>query len=370
MSKKVNYGNADGVYGYSAIITMMEFIANQGRDKSIALWGPPGIGKTMLIEELGRRLNMPVEKMLLSQQQAFEIGGGYLPDRENNMWEHFPTKLAKKLQKVPHVFFADEFNAGISKSMQAVAYSIFHGKMLGAYRMHPDTLVVGAGNRVEDAPGVVVPFSQVMNNRLIHFNMGIDVDSWCSWAIKNNISPDVISYVGWRRDKVLYENNGEPAFPTPRSVAAAGTLAHENLFNNPKLFGNAETTKNMRKRLITATVGEGWATGFLAYCDTYRTVDSKSIVENGADPGFNDNKQDLNYAIVYSIASYLASREWAPHYNANVAKFLKDPKFQPDLQTVFLNILPKDRLLKLASAPEFRGISERILNLMEEYGSE
>jgi hypothetical protein len=74
-----------------------------------------------------------------------------------------------------------------------------------------------------------------LKNRFSHIHVDVNVDDWMTWAVKNNISSDIIAYIQFRPD-ALNEMSDESidtktrnAFATPRSWAMADKLLKSNV---------------------------------------------------------------------------------------------------------------------------------------------
>ena len=60
-----------------------------------------------------------------------------------------------------------------------------------------------------------------MKDRFTHIKIGIDFETWMLWAVKNNINPNIITFLKNQKPELFYDKqaleNGETVFATPRS---------------------------------------------------------------------------------------------------------------------------------------------------------
>ena len=60
-----------------------------------------------------------------------------------------------------------------------------------------------------------------MKDRFTHIKIGIDFETWMLWAVKNNINPNIITFLKNQKPELFYDKqalvSGEKVFATPRS---------------------------------------------------------------------------------------------------------------------------------------------------------
>ena len=95
-------------------------------------------------------------------------------------------------RKEPYVLFLDELNA-CSQDIQKAFYSLIHEKRIGEYHLPEGSVVIGAGNRMQDA-AIVKTMSSALINRMFHVQMKPDVNKWLTWGYENEIHPLILEY--------------------------------------------------------------------------------------------------------------------------------------------------------------------------------
>jgi len=227
------------------------------RKRPVFLWGPPGIGKSDSIHQLGTEMNAHVIDVRLSLWEPTDIKGiPYFNANDNTMsWAppvELPTReLASQYPAV--ILFLDEMNSA-PPSVQAAAYQLILNRRVGTYRLPDNVIVVAAGNREADK-GVTYRMPAPLANRFVHLELRVDFDDWFQWAINNNIHKDVVGYISFAKQD-LYDFDPKTAsrsFATPRSWSFVSELLEEDI--------NDATLAD----LVSGAVGEGTGVKFMAH---------------------------------------------------------------------------------------------------------
>jgi len=189
--------------------------------RPLFLWGPPGIGKSELVEGITRELNGYMIDLRLGQMEPTDIRGIPFYNKEIGKMDWAPPvelpddELASQYPIV--VLFLDELNSAAA-SVQAAAYQLILNRRIGKYVLPKNVVMVAAGNRESDK-GVTYRMPTPLANRFIHQEMKVDFASWLEWAVLNNIHKDVVGYLSFAKQD-LYDFDAKTAsraFATPRS---------------------------------------------------------------------------------------------------------------------------------------------------------
>lgn len=208
-----------------------EFLFLFATQRPIFIWGSPGIGKSSLIENFAKSVDMECVPLLGSQLAAEDLIG--IPKIEGNVSKFFTPSLIYR--EVPFVLFIDELNIA-SPEIQKAFYSLILDQRIGEYKLPKGSIVIGAGNRAQDS-SLVKPMTSALVNRLVHIQMKVSAKEWLNWAEQNNIHQWVIDYIRQRPNQ-LYTSvvpSKEESFSTPRIWEYVSDGLHA-FGENPKDF--------------------------------------------------------------------------------------------------------------------------------------
>ena len=225
--------------------------------RPIFIWGPPGIGKSDAIHQLGAEMDAKVIDVRLSLWEPTDIKGiPYYNSNDNTMSWAPPVELPDEAEaaKYEHiVLFLDEMNSA-PPAVQAAAYQLILNRRVGTYKLPDNVLVVAAGNREADK-GVTYRMPAPLSNRFVHLELRVDFDDWLGWAVDNKIHKDVVGYLSFAKQD-LYDFDPKTAsrsFATPRSWQFVSELLDDEI---------ADSTI---ADLVSGAVGEGTAVKFMAH---------------------------------------------------------------------------------------------------------
>ena len=112
------------------------------KKRPIFIWGPPGIGKSDIVHQIGETLNARVIDVRLSLWEPTDIKGiPYYSAEDNKMAWAPPVELpdeeaAKNDEAI--ILFLDEMNSA-APAVQAAAYQLILNRRVGMYTL-PDNV--------------------------------------------------------------------------------------------------------------------------------------------------------------------------------------------------------------------------------------
>jgi len=261
--------------------------------RPVFLWGPPGIGKSDLIEGIAIAMNALVIDLRLGQMEPTDLRGIPFYNKDTGTMDWAPpvdlpnTELAEKYDNI--VLFLDELTSG-APSVQAAAYQLVLNRKIGNYNLPDNVVIVAAGNRESDK-GVTYRMPTPLANRFVHLELKVDFDSWVDWAVVNKIHRDVVGYLTFAKGD-LYDfdsKSSSRAFATPRSWTFVSELIDDRM--------DANTMTN----LIAGTVGEGLAIKFMAHRKFAQKMPNPSDILNGKVTGLEVREVSAMYSLVISM---------------------------------------------------------------------
>lgn len=262
------------------------------------IWGPPGIGKSELIAEIGDDTGRPVIDMRLLLLEPTDIKGipYYHPETKTMKWAQ-PADLPNADGPTANaILFLDEINAA-PPSVQAAAYQLILNRRVGEYHLPKGVSMVCAGNRESDK-GVTYRMPSPLANRLVHIEMGSNFEDWQKWAILNRVHADVVGFLSHHKQKLFNfdPKSSDKAFATPRSWVFVSQLISDDM------------PESMNTALVAGTVGEGLATEFSAHRKVAARMPKSEDVLMGKVKDLNVKDLSAMYSLTISMCYTL--QEW------------------------------------------------------------
>jgi hypothetical protein len=262
--------------------------------RPLFLWGPPGIGKSDIIHQIGEAIDAHVIDIRLSLWEPTDIKGiPYFDANASKMVWAAPLELPDANMASKHkniILFLDEMNSA-APAVQAAAYQLVLNRRVGTYQLPDNVLIVAAGNRETDK-GVTYRMPAPLANRFLHLEMRVDFDDWAEWATENKVHPEVVGFLTFSK-KDLYDfdpKSGSRAFATPRSWSFVSELLKDN-------DADEETLSD----LICGTVGEGLAVKFMAHRKVAGKMPNPTDILDGKIKEMKSKEISAQYSLVVSL---------------------------------------------------------------------
>src|ERR1700677_2313261 len=122
--------------------TLFELLLNIAPVRPVFIWGPPGIGKSSIVEQFAREVGLECVSLLGSQLAPEDLIG--VPQIVAGKSRFCPPVSIARDE--PYCLFLDELNA-CSHEVQKAFYSLIHERRIGEYVLPEGSVVIGAGNR-------------------------------------------------------------------------------------------------------------------------------------------------------------------------------------------------------------------------------
>ena len=221
------------------------------KDLPTFLWGPPGVGKSQIVRQVGERMGLRVADTIRAiHLDPVDLRG--VPSISEGLTVWCPPDFLPR--EGEGLLFLDELNAAPPLTQAGCFQLVEKPHRLGSYQLPSGWKVVGAGNREHDR-AVVSRMPSPLLNRFCHIEVEANLDDWIrDYAIPNKLPADLTSFLRFRPDLLApTPKPDEKAFPSPRSWAE---------FAVPMI--PEESATSLVDRLSTA-IGEGAATEFVAF---------------------------------------------------------------------------------------------------------
>ena len=287
------------------------------KKRPLFIWGPPGIGKSDIVHQIGDSMDAHVIDIRLSLWEPTDIKGiPYFDPNQNKMVWGAPSELPDAEMAAQHKYiipFLDEMNSA-APAVQAAAYQLILNRKVGAYKLPDNVLIIAAGNREADK-GVTYRMPAPLANRFVHLELAVNFDDWFQWAVANKIHRDVVGYLTFSK-KDLYDfdpKSPSRSFATPRSWSFVSELLEDDDDDN--------TTTD----LVSGAVGEGLAVKFMAHRKVSATMPNPTDILDGKVKELKAKEISAMYSLTVSLCYELkeASDKNDKKFDDKVNNFLR-----------------------------------------------
>jgi len=288
------------------------------KKRPIFLWGPPGIGKSEVVEQITNSLpNSHLIDIRLSLWEPTDIKGiPYFDSNSGTMVWGAPSELPSEEFAAQYdniVLFLDEMNSA-APAVQAAAYQLILNRRVGQYKLPDNVMIVAAGNRDADK-GVTYRMPAPLANRFVHLELAVSFDDWFEWAVNNNVHKDVVGFLQFSK-KDLYDfdpKSPSRSFATPRSWTFVSELLEDEL--------DTETTTD----LVSGSIGEVLAVKFMAHRKVAASMPNPTDILEGKVKELKQTEISAMYSLTVSLCYELkeASDANDKKFDEKVNNFLR-----------------------------------------------
>lgn len=207
------------------------------KQRPVFLMGPPGIGKTAVMEQIAQELGVGLLSYSMThhtRQSALglpfivkkEYGGKTYEISEYTMSEIIAAVYDKIEQSgvSEGILFLDEINC-VSETLAPAMLQFLQYKTFGRHRVPDGWIVVAAGNPPEYNHSVR-EFDIVTWDRLKRIDVQPDYNVWKEYALNRRVHPAIITYLDIKKDDFYVVENylGEKKFVTARGWDDLSTM--------------------------------------------------------------------------------------------------------------------------------------------------
>lgn len=291
------------------VIEHVVFKAN----KVAMVWGPAGAGKTETADQVCTAVNAALCDVRLGQQDTIDMRGLPIHDRNPasptfNQTVWMPPSMLPFVgndqwpDDRPILLALDEITSGLPQVLGG-AYQLINERRYGEFILKPNVRIIAMGNREQDR-GIVNRLPLPLCNRMVHYELVIDVQAFCEYAMTQGIPRWLIAFWLFRNELVhtFDPNKPEKIFATPRTWFMFAT------------FIQTDMPDDIRIPSCMGAVGRGPALEALGYRDIYEKVPSIKEIIAKPDTTAVPREASMEYAVCVKIAGSMNAKNAKPLY--------------------------------------------------------
>jgi DNA polymerase III delta prime subunit len=181
------------------------------RQRPVFLMGPPGVGKTQIMEQIARECQIGLVAYTITHHtRQSAVGLPFITDKEFGGKQYRVTEytmseiVASVYNKIEStglsegILFIDEINC-VSETLAPTMLQFLQYKTFGNHRIPEGWIIVTAGNPPEYNKSVR-DFDVVTLDRIKLIHVEPDYEVWKAYAYEHEVHPAVISYLNARTE--------------------------------------------------------------------------------------------------------------------------------------------------------------------------
>lgn len=230
-------------------------------DVTCLILGPPGCGKTSVIEQLSKEDNLEPIIISLSQTEPGDLLGYAKVNEAINKFQYIVSELIPiETDPLPEgkdgwCLFLDDATNGLP-AVQVACYRIIQERMVGNHKIHPKCRIVAAGNRDEDGC-YTYTMPTAFRSKVMILQLEADPNIWLDHAYQKGFDYRVVTYITAYKDKLngSSELSEDLSYPCSRTWERVSKLIKDKNDISSAIMFNC----------ISGLIGKSAATHFLAF---------------------------------------------------------------------------------------------------------
>lgn len=266
---------------------------NAGIKRVLHIESSPGLGKTQLVEQAAKAMNVGFMKIHAPLMQPEDYGFPVISADKSDV-SFIVSKSKFPLvgsNCADHGIFLCDETSQADVSGQKILANLFQEHEIHGQRIKPGWLIISTGNRAGDKAGANRLLSH-LRNRVTTMEFDASVDDWTTWALKNNVKTEIIAFLRFRPELLTNFDPQQDINATPRSWVE-GVSAQLGVIDSAHEF-----------QTFKGDVGEGPAAEFCAFLKVFRKLPNPDMII--LDPKKSAMPSDP--ATLYALCGALSAR--------------------------------------------------------------
>lgn len=261
-----------------------EYVIPVEKQRPVFLYGPPGIGKTAVMEQIAEEMEIGlVSYSMTHHTRQSAIGLPFITKKvfdgkEYDVSEYTMSEILasvyeyiEKSGKKEGILFLDEINC-VSETLSPSMLRFLQYKTFGSHAVPDGWVVVTAGNPPEYNKSVR-EYDIATLDRIKKIDVDANYDVWREYAVNKNVHPAIIAYLDVKKsDFYIIEN-------TPKGKNFVTARGWEDLSRMMSVFENKNIDIDIsliEQYIQSQTVAED----FSDYYETYKNLTAKFSTED------------------------------------------------------------------------------------------
>ena len=286
------------------------------RQRPILLMGPPGIGKTQVMEQIAKEMRIGLVSYTITHHtRQSAVGLPFIREKEYGGRTYSVTEytmseiIASVYDKIEQtgnqegILFLDEINC-VSETLAPAMLQFLQGKTFGTHKLPDGWIIVAAGNPPEYNKSVR-EFDVVTLDRLKKIDVEADFPVWKEYAYRQGIHQAVISYLDVRRENFCRIEN---TVDGKRFATARGWEDLSRMIQVYEMLGKTADREVIFQYIQHRTIAKDFANYLELYYKYKTDYDIGEILEGKWDPVILRKIQAAAFDEHLSIISLLNGR--------------------------------------------------------------
>ncbi len=348
----------------------------------LLMWGPPGVGKSEIIEGIARSFRLPSEVLSPGERGEGAFGVTPVPIGDKDCVITYPRPDWVRTFEDNDgrgVVFVDELTTA-PPALQPALLGLLQARRIGGSKLPKGVRVIGAANPPEMSAGGY-DLAAPVANRMGHIDFAApSAESWTEWLMTASalkVSTNVICDAADEEDRVL--QIWDEAYARAKGVVAGFVLAKPAMLHRQPEANDPQSSRawpshrtwDMACRsnassevhdldesemhaFISAFIGSSATVEFVAYAKAMDLPNPADLLDGKVTWKHNPNRLDRTYATLTACTAHMTSKDVAANHPGRLDKMwsvlntvMADA---PDLVIPSAKVLAQQRLTSAKTA--------------------